>query len=54
MKVRCAYTSCKNNEQKGNGYFCILKEISIEFASVNGGEFKMQCYQYKKKKGYAY
>jgi len=29
MKVRCAFTNCKNNKKSGDGYWCKLKEIHL-------------------------
>jgi ribosomal protein L30E len=52
MKVRCAFTSCKNNRKRKTGYFCQLREIHIYKYSLNGEDFKMACQQEKIKKGY--
>lgn len=49
MRVRCGYTSCKNNKAKGDGYFCSLKEIHIySYWSSNEREKgeQMKCDKY--------
>jgi hypothetical protein len=51
-KIRCGYTSCKNNKQSGDGYFCKLREISL-ISYSNTIYFRMICEQYSNKKDYA-
>ena len=54
MKVRCAYTGCKNNIQQGDGYFCNQKTIHLmSIWKNNGYPSKMVCEQYDNKEGYA-
>lgn len=53
IRVRCAFTSCKNNIQNRNGYFCTCKEIHI-FSYWNNTmkHAKALCEQYKNKEEY--
>ena len=52
MRVRCAYTDCKNNKQTKWGYFCRCKEIHITWGwssdEPEKGE-QMKCQQKEKR-----
>ena len=56
-KVRCAYTSCKNNKPIKDGYLCKLKNIhlvSIWNSETDGtSDDRMQCENFVRRKDYA-
>jgi len=55
-KVRCGYTSCKNNKKDKNGYVCKLNSIHLVSywdSTLRDIGTQMRCEMFTKRKDYA-